>query len=156
MSCLRPVKDCSTELAVRTCRFSAACSPRNRSMRSFTASPYATYESIDAPWCGLDRGENQSELECHQSTFTMQRKRKTAAKLPFDIPNTVLSMLLMKCWAYLSTSTLKCNINIFVLLRNVKEHKSLGVLSNILCDTDRVSMKYHQIHIWEKKILSSF
>lgn len=33
------MKDCSTELAVRTCRFIAACSPSNRSMRSLTASP---------------------------------------------------------------------------------------------------------------------
>lgn len=39
MSCLRPVKDCSTELAVRTWRFIAACSPRSRIIRSFTASP---------------------------------------------------------------------------------------------------------------------
>lgn len=42
MSCLRPMKDCSTELAVRTWRFMAACSPRKRSIKSLTASPCIT------------------------------------------------------------------------------------------------------------------
>lgn len=40
MSCFRPTKDCSTELAVRTCLCAAAFSPRKRSIRSLTASPW--------------------------------------------------------------------------------------------------------------------
>lgn len=39
MSCFRPTKDCSTELAVNTCLLAAAFSPRKRSIRSLTASP---------------------------------------------------------------------------------------------------------------------
>ena len=39
-SCFNPTKDCSTELAFRTCLFAAAFSPRKRSIKSFTASPW--------------------------------------------------------------------------------------------------------------------
>lgn len=44
MSCFSPAKDCSTELAFRTCLFAAAFSPRKRSSKSLTASPWEGWE----------------------------------------------------------------------------------------------------------------
>lgn len=40
MSCFKPTKDCSTELASATCLRAAAFSPTKRSSRSLTASPW--------------------------------------------------------------------------------------------------------------------
>jgi hypothetical protein len=40
ISCFSPTKDCSTELALRTRLWPAAFSPRKRSIRSLTASPW--------------------------------------------------------------------------------------------------------------------
>lgn len=44
ISCFKPTNDCSTELAFKTCLFTAACSPKKRSIRSFTASPLVFME----------------------------------------------------------------------------------------------------------------
>lgn len=110
MSCFRPTKDCSTELAVRTCLCAAAFSPRKRSIRSLTASPWqgrkrntsgqqnanepqlpgTTAERNDLALrrCGgrrrAQRGGPRPEADAGWSIRGLQRSERLASALPLE------------------------------------------------------------------------